>query len=80
MSSKVDTQKAGPHRPSWNYRGGKAWVDQDNATLQMLESIRNVCEDIQKSQTLQCDVAHAIKDLAKSVRVLRRDLKKKGIL
>jgi hypothetical protein len=33
------------------------------AQLEMLESIRNVLEDIRGSQMLQCDVRHAIMDI-----------------
>lgn len=71
------------HRPSWDYQGrilnqrGLA-ID----TLEMLESVRNVLEAIQKSQMLQCDVAGAIYrtsieliSLNREIRGLRRDLK-----
>ena len=61
-------------RASWMY---PADDDSTEATrlLEMLESVRNTVERVQTSQMLQCDVAHAIKDIAKNIRGLRRDLK-----
>lgn len=62
-------------RPHWNHtriRGIDKFPGHPNAELEMLESIRNVLEDIQRAQTLQCDVAHAIKDMAKTLRRIDR--------
>jgi hypothetical protein len=56
-------------RPTWAYTG-------TNQQLEMLESIRNTLEAIQRSQMLQCDVRHAIIDLAKTVRRIDRRLAK----
>ena len=42
----------------------------------MLESCRNVLELIARSQMMQCDVAHAIKDMAKTIRRIDRRLAK----
>jgi hypothetical protein len=66
-------------RPAWKYirpddkgSGGTIELSQ----LEMLESVRNVLEDIQRSQMLQCDVAYAIKDMAKTLRRIDRRLAK----
>lgn len=62
-------------RPTWDHQNprdvGAGYI------LEMLESIRNVCEEIKNTQTLQCDVAYAIKAIPKELRGLRRDLKNK---
>lgn len=59
-------------RPSWKYnREGRTL---ELCQLEMLESCRNVLEDIQRSQMLQCDVAHAIKDMAKTLRRIDKRL------
>lgn len=60
-------------RPSWDYKDG---LPQHNV-LEITESVRNVLEDIQRSQMLQCDVAHAIKDIAKTLRRIDRRMAKK---
>lgn len=51
-------------RPTWAYTGA------DNQ-LEMLESIRNVLEDVKGSQMLQCDVAQAIKRMEVEARQTR---------
>lgn len=49
----------------------------DCAQLGVLMDLRDELKEIKRSQMLQCDVAQAIKDLAKNIRGLRRDLKAK---
>jgi hypothetical protein len=79
MSSNI-TSAHGEERPSWNYRrkpkGESQWQSYEQAQLEMMESARNVLEDIRRSQMLQCDVAHAIKDMAKTLRRIDRRLAK----
>lgn len=80
MSSEIDTGR-GSERPHWQYTRpavGRKWESYEKHTLEMLESARNVLEDIQRSQMLQCDVAHAIKDIAKTLRRIDRRLAKKS--
>lgn len=48
----------------------------DQISAQMSESIRDTLEEIRDSQMLQCEVADAIKSMAREIRGLRRDLKK----
>lgn len=70
--SKVERDGNGYARPAWNYVGtatGIAGVDLWQ--LEMLESIRNAIEALQQSQMLQCDVAHAIKAMARDIHKLR---------
>ncbi len=81
MSSKVVIDDV-LTRPSFNHRS-KNRVYQ-SSLCELVESSRNVLEDIQKSQMLQCDVAHAIKfmsldiaDIAKTLRRIDRRLAKK---
>lgn len=64
-------------RPSFTHAGETAQgsFNNDAAMAQLCEDTRNVLEQIRDSQMLQCDVAHAIKDIAKNLRGLRRDLK-----
>lgn len=68
-------------RPSWNHNalGNEEAADRDwnAAQLEMLESIRNAIETVGRSQMLQCDVAHALKETRDEIRGLRRDLKRK---
>lgn len=60
MSGQVQTTR-GWLRPSWNYhRPSENWPGMEAASLEMLESIRNLLENISRSQMLQCDVRHAI--------------------
>jgi hypothetical protein len=64
-------------RPEFNHAGPNErgnWTH-DQSTAQLIESARNVLEQIRDSQTLQCDVALAIKRILKEMRGLRRDLK-----
>lgn len=81
--SKVERNGVSGKRPSWNYIGviGNRAIELD--TLEMVESLRNVCEQIRDSQMLACDVAMAIKrsgsdttSLLREIRGLRRDMKK----
>lgn len=74
--SKVTKRDGIEWRPSWNYSNRDRNCG-DIHILEMTESIRNACEQIRDSQALQCDVALAIKDIAKQLRGLRRDLKAK---
>lgn len=63
------------NRPTWTY-DKEGWPGFDYATLWMLESIRDNMEQLNRSQMLQCDVAHAIKDLAKTLRRIDRRIAK----
>ena len=66
-------------RPQFDYAQARyedGW-SLDQCQAQLTEDIRNVLEQIRDKQTLQCDVAGAIKDMAKQIRGLRRDLAKK---
>lgn len=67
------------HRPKWNYINTDSGNTQPGPRdiLEMTESVRNTLEQIRDSQMLQCDVASAIKDMAKQISLLRRDLKRK---
>jgi hypothetical protein len=60
-------------RPSFNFSKSSGY-SHESITAQLAESTRNVLEDIQRSQMLQCDVAHAIKDIAKTLRRIDRRL------
>ena len=68
------------HRPSWDYvqrtKVGQWPGSTEQATLEMLESVRNVLEDIRGSQMLQCDVAHAIKNMARATEELGKTLRR----
>ena len=73
MSGEVTRRRNGVDkqvRPTW------AYTENSRNDTEMLESIRNVMDDIQRSQMLQCDVAHAIKDMAKTLRRIDRRLAK----
>lgn len=61
-------------RPNFNYSAQQNGYSYESITVQLLESTRNVLEGIQQSQMLQCDVAHAIKDIAKTLRRIDRRL------
>jgi hypothetical protein len=63
-------------RPNFNHREVEGGYGFDACTAQLMESARNVLEDIAKSQMLACDVAHAIKDMAKTLRRIDRRLAK----
>ena len=68
-------------RPEWNYTRGRKkpgeWPGMDSiANLEMLESVRNVLEDVRGSQMLQCDVAHAIKNMARATEELGKTLRR----
>lgn len=73
MSSAVNVGNGKYVRPSWNHSrpAGEAWPGMENAQLEMLESIRNVLEDVKGSQMLQCDVAGAIKRMESEARQAR---------
>jgi hypothetical protein len=63
MSGEITIRDGVRKRPSWNHgrNSSESFPGVENAQLEMLESIRNVCESILGSQMLQCDVALAIK-------------------
>lgn len=47
MSSNVSHSLGIDHRPSWSYRGkGGQWQDYAQSQLEMMESCRNVMEDV----------------------------------
>ena len=66
-------------RPAWNYlrKGEEVGGANQQDVLEMIESVRNAIEQLGKSQMLQCDVALAIKGMAREMQGLRRDLKRK---
>lgn len=55
------------NRPEWIYERKTPGNDLELAKLEMLESIRNMLEDIRQSQMMQCDVARAIKRMSDAV-------------
>lgn len=66
-------------RPAWIYvrpnsDGTGATMDLSN--LEMLESIRNVLEDVKNSQMLQCDVRGAIIRMSRAVERIDKRLAK----
>lgn len=68
MSGEIKISKNGTvrdQRPAWRHNrpAGNDYPGDNNASLEMLESIRNVLEDINKSQMLQCDVRQMILEL-----------------
>jgi hypothetical protein len=74
MSTVIKEGKTG-HRPSWNYQNNSG-ANQQSQQLEMLESARNVLEQIRNSQMLQCDVAGAIRESARELRRCRITLEK----
>jgi hypothetical protein len=73
MSTVTKQGKAG-HRPSWNYNETQG--NTAGQLLEMLESARNILEEIRNSQVLQCSVASAIKESARELRRCRIELEK----
>lgn len=67
-------RESGWERPSWLYPKNQSEL---TSVLEMLESVRNVLEDIRSSQMMQCDVAHAIKSIAPEIRSLKRAITKR---
>ena len=63
-------------RPGWAYNGKITEHGIGFQQLEMLESTRNVLEQIRDSQMLQCAVAQNITAMLREIRGLRRDLKK----
>ena len=83
MSSSIEVKNGSKPitwtRPAWFYirpddEGIEGSVDLSQ--LEMLESCRNVLEDIRNSQMMQCDVAHAIKHMADTLARIDRRLAK----
>jgi hypothetical protein len=67
-----------PGRPTWNYTREKDRREEGanfQDILEMTESVRNVLEDIQKSQMLECDIALAIKGMAGDIRAMLTEFK-----
>jgi hypothetical protein len=65
-------------RPRFNHCTHGATTPQDAAAAQMLESIRNILEDIQRSQMLQCDVRRDIWEIRLALQRKRREPKAKA--
>jgi len=56
------------HRPTWQHnRPANGCFGYDSPQLEMLESIRNVLEQIQRSQMLSCDVRRDIAEIRRSL-------------
>lgn len=64
MIDEAGTQR----RPRYTYPASMTW---DQCQLAMQEDIRNVLEQVRDSQMLRCDVAHAIKSMAREMRKVR---------
>lgn len=78
MAGEVHRGSNESFRPAYHFEKDHPLVHwYPSAQLEMLESIRNTMEAVHRSQMLQCDVAHAIKDMAIQIRGLRRDLAKR---
>ena len=81
MSGEIEVKRRGQVkqvRPVWSHcrTDHQEYPGTEQASLEMLESCRNVLELISRSQMLQCDVRHAILDMAKTIRRIDRRLAK----
>lgn len=74
--STIQRNKEKGIRPAWNYVGTLESRETGTNQLEMMESARNVLEQIRDSQVLQCAVAQNIAAVLREIRGLRRDLKK----
>ena len=79
MSGEIEIKRLGraaSRRPAWQHSrpDEQEYPGDGKATVEMLESCRNVLELIARSQMMQCDVAHAIKEMAKTIRRIDRRL------
>jgi len=75
MSGEVEKQGGRWVRPRFAYDDTLAY---ENCATQLLESIRNVLEDIKSSQMLQCDVRQDIREIRLAVQRKRRKPKAKA--
>lgn len=66
-------------RPSWNFKIDAPACLETEHLVEMTESVRNTLEQIRDSQMLQCDVAQAIKDMERQIRLLRKDVRNQGL-
>lgn len=73
MSGEILLTTGTRKRPSWKHSRitDTSFPGAEYAQLEMLESIRNVMEEIKGSQMLQCDVAQAIKGMHEETRRTR---------